>query len=263
MDEEHTKRQSRKVYHEATPRTVPAVVAVYVVLGMLVLGMSFYTGYLTGQNQILKAGTNQQVGGVPAPTPTIPNNPVAAPSPQQPSVRADVAEGRYIIGDKDAQVTLVEFADYQCPFCKRYFDQTEQQVIDQYVKTGKVRYSVRHFPLSFHQNAQKASEAVECAGQQDKFWKMHKILFQNSQADGTGLNTPDLKKYAADIGLDAGTFNQCLDSGATTAIVQKDFQEGSAVGVSGTPSFFINGQQLVGAQPFSSFQQAIDAALQQ
>ncbi len=234
-------------------------IAVYVILGLLVVGTSFYTGYLTGENQQLKEVARAPVA---APSPSAPSAQVpSAPQQAPPAVKADVAEGRYVLGEQNAPVTIVEFADYQCPFCKRFYDQTEQQIIDQYVKTGKARYSVRHFPLSFHQNAQKASEAAECAGKQNKFWEMHKVLYANSQADGTGLNIADLKQYAADLKLDTAKFNSCLDSGETANLVQKDFSEGQSAGVSGTPSFYVNGQQIVGAQPFSSFQAAVEGAL--
>ena len=185
------------------------------------------------------------------PAPSVPS------APQAPAAPVDVAEGRYPQGSKDAEVVLVGFTDYECPFCKRFFDQTEQQIIDTYVKTGKVRYSVRHFPLSFHPNAQKASEAVECAAQQGKMWEMHEAVFDNQQA----IDVASLKRYAQQVGVDTAKFNTCLDTGATAAIVNADTAAGSQAGVSGTPSFYVNGKQIVGAQPFSSFQAAIDAEL--
>jgi protein-disulfide isomerase len=256
----HKRHVSHDSEQKSSPAINPAIIGVYVILGLLVVGASFYTGYLTGQNQQLKEAVRGQVA---APSPSQPSAPApSAPQPQAaPTVKADVAEGRYVTGDKNAPVTIVEFSDYQCPFCKRFYDQTEQQLIDTYVKTGKVKYSVRHFPLGFHQNAQKSAEAAECAGQQGKFWEMHKVLFQYSQADGTGLNVPDLKKYAADLKLDTAKFNSCLDNGETASIVQKDMSDGQAAGVSGTPSFYVNGKQLVGAQPFNMFQETIDAEL--
>jgi protein-disulfide isomerase len=189
----------------------------------------------------------------PAPAPSAPT-----PSAPAPAVKADVAEGRYPMGEANAPVVIVGFTDYECPFCGRHFTQTEGQIVSEYVKTGKVRYSARHFPLSFHPNAQKASEAVECAGQQGKFWEMHETVFENQQA----ISIADLKGYAKTVGVDTAKFDKCLDNGETAAIVQKDQQDGQAAGVSGTPSFYINGKQLVGAQPFSAFKAEIDAALQ-
>ena len=126
----------------------------------------------------------------------------------------------------------------------------------------------RHFPLPSHINAQGAAVASECANLQGKFWQYHDLLFKNGMADGTGLAVADLKKYADSLGLNSGTlgfsknkFNQCLDSNATLNFVTGDQKDGSAAGVSGTPTFYINGKQLVGAQPFSAFQAAIDEAL--
>jgi protein-disulfide isomerase len=235
-----------------------ALIGVYVVLGILLIGASFAIGYLWGQNEILRTRGIGQVPQAAAPAPPLPQ-PTAQPSPS--AVKADVALGQHVLGDPNAPITIVEFSDFQCPFCARFFQQTESQLIDTYVKTGKAKFAYRHFPLSFHQNAQKAAEASECAaklGGNDAFWKMHDVIFRNGQGDGTGMAVNDLKKYAVDMGLDATAFNQCLDNGETAGIVQQDQRDGSAAGVSGTPTFYINGQQLVGAQPFSSFQQIID-----
>jgi len=207
------------------------------------------------------------------------SSPTAKPSEQQAPAQAPLAKptgpvditsraDEPTLGNKNAKVTIVEFADFQCPFCKQYFDQTFNQIKTKYIDTGKVKYVYRHFPLSFHANAEIAGVAAECANQQGKFWEYHDTLFAKGQGDGTGLASADLKKYAEDLGLNKGTlgfaknkFNQCLDNKATLDIVKKDNAEGAKGGVSGTPSFFINGQLLVGAQPFSAFEQAIEAML--
>ncbi|MBI5393346.1 DsbA family protein [Candidatus Woesearchaeota archaeon] len=182
-------------------------------------------------------------------------NPTAAPA--QGSVLQVSVDDDAIKGDKNAKVTIVEFSDYQCPFCGRFFRDTLPQVEEQYVKTGKVKMVFRDFPLSFHENAQKAGEAAECAGDQDKYWEMHDKLFQNQQK----LAVSDLKQYAVDLKLDTKAFNDCLDSSKYKAEMQKDMADGSSYGVSGTPAFFINGRKLVGAQPFSAFKSIIDAEL--
>jgi protein-disulfide isomerase len=124
---------------------------------------------------------------------------------------------------------------------------------------GKVKYVQRDFPLppSMHPNAQKAAEATECADDQGKFWEYHDLLYANQNA----LDVASLKSYAAQLGLDTATFDECLDAGEQTAEVQKDYQDGQSYGVGGTPAFFINGQLVSGAQPFALFQQVIDAAL--
>ena len=168
--------------------------------------------------------------------------------------RVQVAATGPAKGPNDAKVTIVEFSDFQCPFCSRA-EASVDQVMEKYA--GKVKLVFRHFPLSFHANAPKAAEASMCANEQGKFWEMHKQLFANQQA----LSIDDLKKHAASIGLDQAKFDQCLDSGSMKAGVDKDTAAGAEAGVSGTPAFFINGKLLSGAQPFSEFQKVIDAEL--
>lgn len=157
-------------------------------------------------------------------------------------------------GGKDAKVTIIEFTDYQCPFCARARP-TVKQVLDTY--GDKVKYVLRDFPLSFHPQAQKAAEGAQCAGDQDKYWEYSDKLWANIKA----LDVPNLKKYAKEVGLDQDKFNKCLDDGKYTAEVKKDMADGSKAGVSGTPSFFINGQMITGARPFQQFKEIIDMEL--
>ena len=164
-------------------------------------------------------------------------------------------------GKKDAQVLMVEFSDFQCPFCKRFYDQTYLSLKKDYIDTGKVAFAYRHFPLGFHQNAQKAAEAFECAGEQKKQWEMHNAMFEKGSGDGTGLNVEDLKKYAKDMGLDSSKFDSCIDTGKYASKVQKDLSDGQSFGVEGTPTFFINGEKVVGAQPYASIKAVIDKKL--
>lgn len=194
-------------------------------------------------------------GGTPSGTqPTT--NPTVAPTGNTVKVDVDTT-GAPVNGDKNAPVTIVEFSDFECPFCGRYHAQTHPLIVENYVDTGKVKFVFKHFPLNFHASAQKASEAAECANDQGKFWEYHDVLFANQQA----LSISNLKQYAADLSLDTAEFNSCLDSGEHAAKIKQDLADGQAAGVSGTPSFFINGQKLVGAQPYSAFEQAIEAAL--
>lgn len=166
-----------------------------------------------------------------------------------------------VLGKDNAKVTFVEFGDFQCTFCQRFINDTFGQLKSQYIDTGKMKVIYRYFPLPFHVNAQKAAEAAECAYRQGKFWEYHDLLYKNGQGDGTGLAAADLKKYAGDLGLDTGSFNTCLDSGAAAATVAQDVKDGQAAGVNGTPTFFVNGKQIVGAQPTDTFDQAIADAL--
>jgi len=184
--------------------------------------------------------------------------PTAPSAPEVPSGPVDVSlDDDPVLGDKDAPITIVEFSDYECPFCGRYFTQTYPQLKKDYVDSGKVKIVFRDYPLPFHQSAQKAGEASECADDQGKFWEMHDKLFNNQQA----LGVSDLKKYAGELGLDQKKFDECLDSGKHASEIQSDMNDGSSYGVSGTPSFFVNGNLLVGAQPYSEFKRLIDAEL--
>ena len=159
-------------------------------------------------------------------------------------------------GPVDAPVTIVEFADYQCPYCKQFFDQTLPQIKKTY--EGRLRFVYRDFPLTaIHSNAEKAAEASECADDQGRFWDYHGLLWDNQQA----LDVASLKAYAGQIGLDTATFDDCLDSGKNAQEVQKDYSDGVSYGVTGTPTFFINGVELLGTLPFSGFQTIIDGLL--
>jgi len=162
-----------------------------------------------------------------------------------------------IKGDEDAPVTIVEFSDYECPFCTKFYEQSLQQIEKNYIDTGKVKFIYRDFPLSFHQNAQKAAEAAECAGEEDKYFEMHDLLFEKGVSGGVSA----FKQYAKDIGLNTKKFDQCLDSGEMAKEVQDDFIAGQQLGVSGTPAFFINGKLVSGAQPYSVFEQIIEQEL--
>jgi protein-disulfide isomerase len=158
-------------------------------------------------------------------------------------------------GAKDAPVTIVEFSDFQCPYCKTA-TATLKQLLDKY--PGKVRLVFRDFPLvSLHPQAPKAHEAARCAGDQGKFWEYHDLLFERSPK----MSPQDLKQYAQDLKLDAAAFASCLDGGKYTAEVDRDTQEGAGLGLTGTPSFFVNGRQLVGAQPIAAFQRLVDGEL--
>lgn len=179
-----------------------------------------------------------------------------------PTVPVDMktlADDDAVKGDADAPVTIVEWSDFECPFCGRFYQDTLPQIEEQYIKTGKVKLVYRDFPLSFHQNAQKAAEAAECAGDQGQFWEMHDLLFNSGVSGGV----TSFKLYAQQLGLNTETFASCLDSGKQAGEVQKDFIDGQRAGIQGTPGFIVNGQLISGAQPFSVFQQVLEAALRE
>jgi protein-disulfide isomerase len=170
-------------------------------------------------------------------------------------IRIDVAsEGFPAKGPEGAPVTIVEFSDFECPYCARV-----NPALDQVVKKygDKVRLVFRQFPLNIHANAQKAAEASLCARDQGKFWEMHDAMFKEQRS----LGVEQLKEKAARLDLDAETFNECLDSSRYAEAVVADLQAGSAVGVTGTPAFFINGRFISGAQPYADIAKLIDEEL--
>ncbi len=157
-------------------------------------------------------------------------------------------------GPKDAPITIVEFSEFQCPYCKRTRE-TLKQIMETY--KDKVHYVFRDFPLSFHKMAPKAAEAANCAGDQGKYWEYNTALFEH-QPD---LAEDRLKVYAKDLGLNTTKFEECLSSGKFAAEIEKDISDGAEAGVSGTPAYFINGIFLSGAQPFENFKAIIDDEL--
>jgi protein-disulfide isomerase len=179
-------------------------------------------------------------------------------------------EGFPSVGPAGAPITIVEFSDYQCPYCTAWHEQTYQPLLDAY--PGKIRFVYRNYPLSFHQNALMGAEAALCAGDQNAYWKMHDKLFSekdmmNNQA-GTTLDADAFTKFATDIGLDGTAFKTCLTSEKYKQAVLADLDfanhlptENGEAAVGGTPTFFINGTRLVGAYPLSAFKQIIDPML--
>ena len=192
--------------------------------------------------------------------------PAAAPAFREATINID---GAPFLGQKNAKVTLVEFSDYQCPFCGRNFQQTFPQIVSEYVKTGKVKYVFREFPLEqIHPFAFKASEAAGCGGEQGKYWEMHDKLFANQ----TALAADDLAAHAKAVGLDAAKFKECMGSGRQAAKIRNDQSEGQKIGVSGTPGFFVGLTQpkestvkavkfINGAQRYANFKDAIEELL--
>ena len=261
-----TEHHQHPTYHDTSPDGAESsqnqqyfLPASILVAAILIAGSVFYNSNLIlgqlkggakgGSEQVLdQQGAGQNQEGL--------NNNV-------PSAVAEIPEGQGVsaLGKDLAKVELVEFSDFQCPFCQRFFEQTYPEIKQKYIDTGKVQFVYRHFPLPSHQNAQKAAEASECAADQGKFFEYHDTLFENMQSDGTGLAIADLKQYAADLGLNTSKFNQCLDNGEKAEIVKSDLSAGQSIGVNGTPTLFVNGIRIIGAQPTSVFEAAIEGAL--
>lgn len=165
-------------------------------------------------------------------------------------------QGAPYIGPINAPVTVVEFGDFQCPFCKAFHDTTFQSLLNAY--PNQIRFVFRNFPLTqIHPQAEIAAEAAACANEQNKFWEMSDLLFANQDH----LTSDDLKGYAVTLGLNATQFNSCLDTSKYSQTIQQDITDGTSYGVTGTPTFFIDGIPLAGAQSLSAFQQIIDSEL--
>jgi protein-disulfide isomerase len=174
---------------------------------------------------------------------------------EPPRVYLEITDAEPAKGPANAPIVLVEYSDFECPYCARA-QSSVKQVLQTY--GDKIRYVYRDFPLPMHSNANQAAQAGQCAGEQGQFWEYHDVLFDNFRA----LGGDDLQSYATQLGLDLAKFNDCLESGRHADGVDYDLASGQANGVSGTPAFFINGRLLSGAQPFGAFKKIIDEELQ-
>ena len=227
--------------------STPAVVGgvVYVVSG--------------GKLNAITGGAESESTRTPTRTPASP--PAASKSPPAERGSLPTADDDPALGPEDAPVTIIEFGDFQCPYSGRFAGGTLQQILGEY--GDKVRFVFRDYPLPIHANAETAAEAAECAHEQEAFWKYHDVLFENQSA----LDVDSLKGYAASLGLDTERFNECLNSGKYADEVQADVADGRKAAVDlgleglATPSFFVGGHYMAGAQYYADFKEAIDFAL--
>ena len=259
MDENMTSSK-KSFFDQLDPRSA---LLVGLVGGVLALGTIGFVvlGFMVYKNGglALSGSNNNYV----APTPTA-QDPSNQPTQTPPSgTPVNVGVGHFPLkGNKNAKVTIVEFADFRCPFCERFFKDAAAGIMKDYVNTGKVQYYFRSFAFLGPEST-LTSEAAECANEQGKFWQMHDWLYQHqaSESDTAYYSKENLIKYAGQVGLNVGKFTTCLNSGKFSANVAKDLSEGQAAGVNGTPTTFVNGVPIVGAQPYASLKAAIEAAL--
>ena len=221
-------------------------------------------GFLSNGAFAKSVGTT---GGAVAVADAQPTVAAAAAKTKTPTGKVpEVTSADHIRGNKDAKVTFIEYSDFECPFCKR-FEPTMQQILEEY--GDEVRIVYRHYPLSFHANAQKEDEAAECAselGGNDAFWKYHDAILERTTSGGTGFALDALVPLAKELGLDESKFQDCLDSGKYAQHVKDDMSGGAAAGITGTPGSILidatgNSQLLSGAIPYATIKSAIDAAL--
>jgi len=207
-----------------------------------------------------------------APAPQLAPQPTQQPSaPSAPQIFKISLDDDPIKGDPNAPITIVEFSDFQCPFCSRFFTQTLPQLEETYIDTGIVKLVYRDLPLdSLHPNARPASIASECADEQGKFWDYHDVLFSKQAEWGrqsTAVVSETFQTYASDLGLEAASFETCLSSSEMVDEVNNDYLDATSYGASGTPTFFVGTEKdgfikLVGAQPFNAFKLNIDRLLE-
>ncbi|MBI2031697.1 MAG: DsbA family protein [Candidatus Levybacteria bacterium] len=226
------------------------------ILLVLLLVAAFLLGALSTKLSYVEKGqgqTGQTQTGIQG---TVPNQ---APSP---GVRVKVDNGHLpVLGKNDAKVTIIEFADFQCPFCERFFKDTIPNLKKDYVDTGKVKLAFRHYAF-LGQESTWAAQASECANEQDKFWEYHDYLYNNQGPENSGAFAKDkLIGFAESLGLNKDQFASCLNSDKYSKNVSDDLSAGQKAGVTGTPATFINGQLIVGAQPYASFKTLIDEEL--
>jgi predicted DsbA family dithiol-disulfide isomerase len=215
-----------------------------------VVGLGVTLNLMMGGRALAVGGAGTYVA------PTVPGAPTV-PAPVAAGPLKEIGSQDHVQGAANAKVTLVEYSDFQCPFCSRHLPSVKQALKD---FPNDVRLVYRHYPLSFHPEAQKAAEASECAaklGGNDAFWKMHDELFTNQATLSRSLYTELAKK----LGLNTGNFDKCLDGGEMATRVNTDLTEGTTAGVEGTPATFVNGMLVSGAVPYSELKAAIQAAI--
>ncbi len=235
-------------------------------LVVLLIVASFAIGSMWTKIQYLEVGKTTKVADAKAANGDQ-NAPGAqrAAAPTQPpaptSVKIPLTDKDSVLGDANAKVTIVEFSDYQCPFCEKFYTQTWPQIKKDYVDTGKAKFVYKNLAFLGAESTQAANASL-CAKEQGKFWDYHDYLFKKQSGENQGtFSDTNLKQFAADLGLDTDKFNKCLDGKIYDSQVQDDMKIASSNGFNSTPSFAVNDKPLVGAVPYSQFQTLIDAAL--
>ncbi len=247
-------------------KMVMAIVAVIAIA-------AFFGGYSIGTFDDSDSGlTGEQLKEILSQIKTAPTSQPAqqSPQPSAPQIFTVSLDDDPVKGNPDAPVTVVEFSDFQCPFCSRFFEQTLPLLEENYIDTGKIKFVYKDLPLdSLHPNARSAHIAAECADEEGKFWEYHDVLFQK-QAVWQRLASSDLdiilSQFAVDLGMQAASFESCMESQDIADEVNQDVLEAAKYGATGTPTFFIGNEKdgfikLVGAQPFAAFQAVINDQL--
>jgi protein-disulfide isomerase len=248
-----------------------SIISVAVLISLLISGWGLYErtslkidiSNLNNDIEIIKADLKELKS---RPAQAAPGR--AAPAAQPVVEKVVSIDDDPMKGDPNAPVTIIEFSDYECPFCKRNYDNTLAQIDKEYISKGKVRLVFRDYPLAFHKKAVPAAMAANCAGEQGKYWETHDFLFENPDK----LDIPAIIDASGELGLDKDKFEACVNDKSKEAEITKDFKDGQKYGVRGTPSFFIGrtgdgkefkGTFVRGAQPYSVFKEHIDEQLKE
>jgi len=263
---EDTKITIKKSTYNNMLKGIVAAIAIATFLG------GYAIGALDNGSDSLSADEIKEIisavdAKAPAPAPQQAQAPTQPTAPQRYQVSL---EDDPVKGNANAPVTVVEFSDFQCPFCSRFFTQTLPALQENYIDTGKIKLVYKDLPLdNLHPNARPAHIAAECADEQGKFWEYHDVLFEK-QSEWSRSSSADLSsqltQYATSMGLNSASFGSCLSSPSMADEVNDDFLQAASFGATGTPTFFIGNEKngfikLVGAQPYAAFQAAIDAQL--
>lgn len=235
------------------PKSYTPVLITLLIIAAFLVGMLFTKVQYLEQNG---AAPSYQAGA---------QQPAAQQGAQQPAGQkvANLSLGHFpALGNKDAKVHIVEFADLRCPFCEQFFTNTEPQIIKNYVDTGKATFSFRQYAF-LGPASTVAADAAECANDQGKFWDFHNYMYQHQpdESDTSMFNTDSLTTIAGQLGMNTDTFSNCLNNKTDDAKAAADMADGQKAGVNGTPTIFVDGIPVVGAQPFSAFQTIIDQEL--
>ena len=263
---EESKITIKKSTYNNMLKGIVAAIAIATFLG------GYAIGALDNDSDSLSADEIKEIiSAVEAKSPApIPQQAQAPTQPTAPQIFQVSLDDDPFKGDPNAPVTVVEFSDFQCPFCSRFFTQTLPALEENYINTGKIKLVYKDLPLdNLHPNARPAHIAAECADEQGKFWDYHDVLFEK-QSEWNRLSSADLSsqltQYATSMGLNSASFDSCLSSPSMADEVNADFLQAASYGATGTPTFFIGNEKngfikLVGAQPYAAFQAAIDAQL--
>lgn len=256
MSESHNNAAKGSMFDNVSPKLtfIMGIVVGVAVISLIGFGLALYAS-VSGKT-LFKAGDTKVAANTQE---------VDQQDAQKPQGKVDIAlkDSDYIRGNANAPVTLITYSDLECPYCKRFHPDLLKVLTD---FPDKVKIVFRHFPLSFHANAEKEAEAAECVGKlggASKYWDFLDTIYEKTTSNGTGIALADLPKYAAGVGVNESQFKTCLNNGDMSAKIQTDLQEGSQYGVQGTPTTFVNGQAVEGAVPYEQLKAVVEQALAQ